>query len=642
MNKNLKKVLVPFILAVIINIGCFYLSKTGGITAEYFPYYGIPIITAILFGPYGILGALIGNLTGDLLVDLTLNFEISFEIITNIIIFGVSYLAYKLWYVGIGFKKIATQPKFSDTSKILEFLGILLICSLIFGLLIKKLFVLNAPYIAAFAYDYGVMGFFNIFNTTFIFGIIGIRLSKYIDFVHIPKKSNRKEHNTFYNIIFILLIVLTLIILITDFYLNKSMLIGEIDVVIIITLLLLFITKPMTITIVNITYDTLPEKIMNIFLLTTTIVLIIGYIICLSLNSGIANIINSGVDTILPIDLTISNITVLILVDIALLIFFIPTIIVLRYIERKFINPITSFSKIEKYIEKGDRIESEGLIDVYSKYINENNEIGMLARSYTDLINYTNEYIDNIHEIKGEKQRIEAELNIAERIQKSNLPTEPIENEFYSVFGYSRPAKEVGGDFYDYYEIDEDNVAIVIGDASGKGVPAALLSTITQSIIKQILKNEKDPSKALYKLNNQICENNSEFMFITLWLGIYNRNTDIVTFSNAGHDAPLVNKNGAFEKIKMNKGIVLGVMEDFEYVREETPLYNGLITYTDGITDAKNSDGKFYGDERLIDFLNNNEFNKDTIKTLMNNLDEFIEGANQFDDMTLLTIEKHN
>ena len=136
--------------------------------------------------------------------------------------------------------------------------------------------------------------------------------------------------------------------------------------------------------------------------------------------------------------------------------------------------------------------------------------------------------------IEGEKQRIKAELNIAEKIQKSNLPTESIENEKYHIFGYSQPAKEVGGDFYDYYELDEDNVAIVIGDASGKGIPAAILSTITHSIIKQLLKTERDPSKVLYMLNNQLCENNSESMFITLWLGIYNNKTNILTFSNAG------------------------------------------------------------------------------------------------------------
>ena len=111
------------------------------------------------------------------------------------------------------------------------------------------------------------------------------------------------------------------------------------------------------------------------------------------------------------------------------------------------------------------------------------NEIGTLARSYTELINHNNHYIENIHEIEGEKERIKTELDIATKIQAANLPTEAIIHDDYTVNGYSQPAKEVGGDFFDYYMIDEDNLAIVIGDVSGKGVPAAILSMISQVMI---------------------------------------------------------------------------------------------------------------------------------------------------------------
>lgn len=137
------------------------------------------------------------------------------------------------------------------------------------------------------------------------------------------------------------------------------------------------------------------------------------------------------------------------------------------------------------------------MIDVYSKYINEKNEIGTLARSYTDLINHNNNYIENIREIEGEKERINAELDIATRIQAAALPTKSIESDEFIANGYSHPAKEVGGDFFDYYMIDDDNLAIVIGDASGKGVPAALFAMITQVLIKQMLEHDKDPSKVL-------------------------------------------------------------------------------------------------------------------------------------------------
>ena len=194
----------------------------------------------------------------------------------------------------------------------------------------------------------------------------------------------------------------------------------------------------------------------------------------------------------------------MLLMDILLLIFFIPSLAVLRYVEIKVIEPILSFARIEDFIHENEKIESDGLVEIYSRYISDETEIGTLARSYTDLINFNNNYIENIREIEGEKERIKAELNIAYRIQAANLPKEGIFNEYYSVNGYSQPAREVGGDFFDYYELDDDNLVIVIGDASGKGVPAAILAMISQVMIKQMINNTRDPSEILYLLNNQL------------------------------------------------------------------------------------------------------------------------------------------
>ena len=482
----------------------------------------------------------------------------------------------------------------------------------------------------------GVRYFINFVNSAFIFGIIGILLSKYIDFIHIPKKSNRKFNKRIYKIAGILLIVLTVIVAITDYYFNPEGAIMVAEILILMGLLLFYITKPITVKVEEVQYNRIPERVMKIFLLTTLLILIIGYVIASD------QVLAYVLDIYLPIDINEIIIFVFLIMDIFFIIFFIPSILVLRYIENNVINPIVSFSEIEKFIKKGDRIESDGLINVYSEYINENDEIGMLARSYTSLINYTNEYVENIHEIEGEKQRIKAELNIAEKIQKSNLPTERIKNENYCVFGFSQPAKEVGGDFYDYYELDEDNVAVVIGDASGKGIPAAILSTITQSIIKQLLKTERDPSKVLYVLNNQLCENNSESMFVTLWLGIYNTKTKILTFSNAGHNSPLIMEDGKFKVLKVDAGIVLGIMEDFKFVKEEIKISEKIVVYTDGITDEKNSDGEFYGEDKLIDFLNKHNSENKIVAKLLKDIDEFTYHEEQFDDMTIVILDRHD
>ena len=216
------------------------------------------------------------------------------------------------------------------------------------------------------------------------------------------------------------------------------------------------------------------------------------------------------------------------------------------------------------------------------------------------------------------------------------------ENDDFIVNGYSHPAKEVGGDFFDYYMIDDDNLAIVIGDASGKGVPAALVAMITQANIKQTLKHIQDPSQVLYHLNNQLCENNTESMFLTLWLGIYNRTTEKLTFSNAGHDIPLIKENNKFKYLDINYGIVLGVMEDFNYVLEEISLTNELVLYTDGITDASNESNAKYGEDRLLNFFNGFKSDTDPIKPLLNDINKFTKDAKQFDDMTLVYLKKKN
>ena len=326
----------------------------------------------------------------------------------------------------------------------------------------------------------------------------------------------------------------------------------------------------------------------------------------------------------------------LIITDVIIILFFIPGIIILKYIEDKVFKPILSFSEIEGFIKENEKIESDGLVEIYSKYINEQNEIGTLARSYTELIKHSNNYIENIREIEGEKERINTELNIATKIQAASLPTEALENDDFIIDGHSQPAKEVGGDFFDYYNLDDDNLAIVIGDASGKGVPAALFAMITQVVIKQILKHNRDPSKVLYLLNNQLTENNPESMFLTLWLGIYNKKTKKLTFSNAGHNPPLIKENGKFKYLTIDTGIVLGIVEDFDYVLEEIDLTNQLVVYTDGITDANNENDEMYGEDRLLTFFNGFESDENPIVPLLNDIQNFTKNTKQYDDMTLL------
>jgi len=633
MKSKLKKTLIPLILMIILDLGAYYyVSGSQNFGAGLNAYLGLIFACGLLLGPYGAAGATIGNM----ICDSIRGYSLETMIISALVTFGSSYLSYMLWYEPIHKKSKIISPRLINTHYLSKFLVLLLLSGVLYGILTKILFVITYPRLASSSYIF-FRYFLNYVNFGFMFGVIGIWISRKINFIHTPKLSNRKLNKKLYFAIVLLLIISIATIIIADYTIKiDSHHILMFETMIVLILLYSFFTKPMTSKIHQVNFTSILEKIMDSFLIVTLIILIIAMTISESTTFGYVLI------EYLPVPNSDAFVILLVFADALSLFFFIPCLIVLRYVERKVIRPTISFSKIKDFIKKGEKIESDGLINIYSEYTDEENEIGLLARSYTDLIKYNNHYIENIHKIESEKERIKAELEIAEKIQKASWPTEKMDEEDLSVFGFSKPAKEVGGDFYDYYEIDDEHVAVVIGDASGKGVPAALLSTITQSIIKLILKTEKDPAKALYILNNQLCENNTEMMFITLWLGIFNKKTNKLKFSNAGHNPPIIYQNKEFKFLNTDTGIVLGIMENYEFVTEETDVAKGLVLYTDGITDANNHDEELYGEERLIEFLNSRKLDQKIISQLMHDIDEFSENEEQFDDMTLLILEKHD
>ena len=621
MKTKLKQFTISFIILVIVNLimsNAIFIEM--GIENSHV---GLLYVLGLLFGPYGALGAVLGNVAVDLYNGYTI-----IEILPSAIIsFGVSYLAYKIWYSGFRNKRI-TKPKLDNIEHLILFLLSIIICGLIYSSahanLIGIFFSVEHDEIFFISY------FMNFINIAFIFGVIFLWISEKIDFVAIPKTSQKQANKKVYRILFYMLLIVTIISSLL-LVLELNMHVQYAQIILITALLFFYLTKPFNYEILPNIENTITEKIIRNFLIITLAIAIFGVLISVLSYNTITHFEN--------LNIYIYLMPLLIITDVILILFFAPGIVILRYIENKVIKPISSFSEIEGFIQENEKIEAEGLVEVYSKYINEQNEIGTLARSYTDLINHNNHYIENIREIEGEKERINAELDIATKIQASALPTEAIENNDFIVNGYSKPAKEVGGDFFDYYQIDDENLAIIIGDASGKGVPAAILAMITQVIIKQLLKQYHDPSQVLYHLNNLLSEKNSESMFLTLWLGIYNKTTNELIFSNAGHNPPIIKEKGGFKYMKIDSGLVVGIMEDFDYVCERTTLSEEIIIYTDGITDANNEDNEMYGEERLINFFNKIKSDGDPIKPLLDNISDFTQGAKQYDDMTLLYLK---
>ena len=606
-----------------VNLGCFFILNSQQIFGNGLnPHIGLLFVSGLLFGPYGSIGAVLGVTASDFIkgypIDtLTLRFIVSF---------GVSYLSFKLWYSKFNDGDIY-PPRLVDSANLAKFLGIILITGLIYSISMDGLLRIMRPDLVAIIGNVDIKYFLNYINFSAIFGIIGIWIARKLDCFHIPEISSKPPHNQFYRIVCILLICLAIIFAVDGYIIEESQIIITFLFVLLLAIVFIYLTKPVTSRIV--TPDTTThERIMDVFLLVTLIIILaaIAYI-NFTTESWYFNPVNNEFVWEL-----------LLAADVILLIFFIPSGVVLSYIERKLIDPIVSFSRIDGVIHEGERINTEELLDVYSPYTDEDSEVGKLARSYTNLITYNNHYIENIDKIEREQERIKTELDIAKRIQKSSLPTEAIEDEDCHAYGFSQPAKEVGGDFYDYFEIDNDNLAIVIGDASGKGVPAALLTTTTQTLIRDRFYNQKDPAEVLTGVNDTLCQNNSENMFITLWLGVYNRKTNVLAFANAGHNPPIIENGGEVEFLEVDAGIVLGILEDYSFVTQKMNLEGRIILYTDGITDAVNERGEAYGEERLVECLKNSA-GENMIDAILDDVNGFAKDVEQFDDMTIMILE---
>ena len=240
--------------------------------------------------------------------------------------------------------------------------------------------------------------------------------------------------------------------------------------------------------------------------------------------------------------------------------------------------------------------------------------------------------------------RIDKELEYAKQIQLSALPTNFPEDENYSIYAQMIAAKEVGGDFYDFYMLNDTTVAFLAADVSGKGIPAAMFMMTAKTIIKDLAERGIPVNEIFTKANEKLCENNESGMFVTAWMGILDLVTGNVQFANAGHNPPLLkHADGSFEYLKTRAGFVLAGMEGVRYRAGELTLSPGdrLFLYTDGVPEATNIDNKLYGEDRLLEFMNNNASTEATklLPALKVNIDEFVGAAPQFDDITMLMLD---
>ena len=274
-------------------------------------------------------------------------------------------------------------------------------------------------------------------------------------------------------------------------------------------------------------------------------------------------------------------------------------------------------------------------------------EIGQLAASIDNMEEQIHRYVENLTQITAEKERIGAELALGTRIQSAMLPQVfppfPERSEF-DLYASMDPAKEIGGDFYDFFLIDENHLCVVIADVSGKGIPAALFMMACKIILQSCAMLGNSAADILTRTNEAICSNNREEMFITVWLGILEISTGKLTAVNAGHEYPVLKRAGGdFELFRDKHGFVAGGMPGTKYKEYELQLCPGdkIFVYTDGLREARDTDSIQFGTERMLTALN--ESRDDTpeqiLKSVRRTVDAFVKDAEQFDDLTMLCLE---
>ena len=274
-------------------------------------------------------------------------------------------------------------------------------------------------------------------------------------------------------------------------------------------------------------------------------------------------------------------------------------------------------------------------------------EIEILAESFATLSKRTRDYIAQITDITAEKERIGTELALATRIQADMLPNIfpafPDRPEF-DVYATMTPAKEVGGDFYDFFLIDDTHLGLVMADVSGKGVPAALFMMVSKILVQNYAMAGRSPAEVLQMVNKQICANNREEMFVTVWLGILDTVTGKVVAANAGHEYPVITQtDNRFELVKDKHGFVIGGIEGVHYREYELDMTPGskLFLYTDGVPEATNDANEMFGTKRMLAAMNEDPTAspEKILKNVRKAVDSFVKDAEQFDDLTMLCLE---
>ena len=643
---NIKKYLLQFLVSAIlffcVSIPFRKFFAFAEVT-EVRPASVFPIVCGLLFGLPGALGTAVGNFFGDIYSG----YEMSFCIAGFFAQFLFGYLPYKFWYAPLfaGWFKHKTADKakhrtkhkavsLADAGSVGKYMALVVADSMLmtgYLSLLMEYFGISSEYTVA-----TLMLLLN----NIVFGIVlGIPMLIAADVLRLQKNIPcSKKDGKLWPVLLDASMQLSVLVLLLFFVLH-----GRIDVRQIIlpvyVLSYVYVFKPASVA--DSTKEsrfTLNEKMVLIFMLLSLFsALLVGagvYIECM------------GQESVAFVDLW-NRIYLYVTFDLVL--FNGLSLVLLWYIQKNITEPVEQMSQAAAdYLrDEGENAENGLEVKVFKTYGNLNSEVGELAVSLSQMIRNIEVYIENLTAMTADKERIGAELSIATHIQSSMLPcifpAFPDRKEF-DVYATMNPAKEVGGDFYDFFMVDERHVAVVMADVSGKGVPAALFMVIGKTLIKDHTQPGISLGSVFSDVNNLLCDSNSEGMFITVFEGVLDLATGEFTYVNAGHETPYICRKGeCFEAYKVRPGFVLAGMEDMRYKEGRMQLAVGdrIFLYTDGVPEATNADNEMYGSGRLHNALNAHKDKalEELLTKIKADVDSFVREAPQFDDITMLCLE---
>lgn len=337
-------------------------------------------------------------------------------------------------------------------------------------------------------------------------------------------------------------------------------------------------------------------------------------------------------------DAIASIVAKIIIIVVAMMLIFI--VLYYRFIETRLVKPIGSLTAAATNLI--DNLDDKN--HVFSSDVHTGDELEELSNSFETMDRELREYIIENTKITAEKERLGAELDMAASIQASQLPsTFPAfpDRKDFDIYASMTPAKTVGGDFYDFFMVDEDHIALVMADVSGKGIPASLFMMISKLLLQSRVMMGESPSEALSNTNAQLMQNNAAHQFVTIWLAVVDLRTGDGIAANAGHEHPVIRRaGGKYELVEYKHSPPVATMRKMKFKDHEFHIDPGdsIFVYTDGVAEANNIDNELFGTERMLESLNKDPdaSSEGILANVKEGIDEFVSGAEQFDDITMM------